>query len=122
MRTLFLAITATGLALGTLARAEGQRDAFECAVLRTCLVGQPCSDGGETFGLTFIGGGLEITMNGETLHPAYSGDLRTADWQAAGRTYQLRFTGDAGGIATVTPTDGGEFAQTAVLWLHCSPA
>lgn len=101
--------------------AEGQRDAYTCAALTSCMVGQPCTEGGESFGLTFLGGGLEIALNGAVLTPDYDGTLQTAAWEQGGMFYQLRLTGDGGGILTRTLASGGAFEQTTILSLHCSP-
>ena len=113
-------LIALALGLATPALAEGQRDAYDCEGLQTCRPGQPCTEGGSAFALAFLGGGLEVSMNGATLHPAYYGDLRSAAWRSGGSVYQMRFTGDGGGILTVTP-EVGDFTQARVEWLHCSP-
>ncbi|WP_127106669.1 hypothetical protein [Pararhodobacter zhoushanensis] len=103
------------------ALAEGQRDAFTCDALMTCIVNQPCTDGGEGFGLAFLGGGLEIEMGGTVIQPVYDGTLQIAAWERGTGFYQLRLTGDGGGLLTLSMANGASFEETTVLWLHCSP-
>ena len=103
------------------ALAEGQRDDFDCTALRTCPFGAACTEGGVDFGLTFLGGGIEVMMGGAVLHPAYDGTLRTAAWASGGQAYQLRFTGDGAGILTSSVEDGAPDASALAI-LHCSPA
>ena len=102
------------------ALAESQRDGFTCAVLRTCDLHGTCTEGGEGFDLAFLGGGLEVAMNGDHLSPAYDGVLQTAAWESAGRVYQLRFTGDGAGLLTASPVEGSA-EEATLMTIHCSP-
>lgn len=119
MKTAMAMLLAFGL-LGAPALAEGQRDGYECSGLQSCTPGTACTDGGSGFLLAFLGGGIEVRINGETLHPVYDGDLRTAAWRSQGAVYQMRLTGDGSGVLTVTP-EVGDFTQSRTEWLHCSP-
>ena len=102
------------------ALAEGQRDDFTCATLSTCTMGGDCTEGGESFGLAFLGGGIEVAMNDETLTPVYDGTLRTAAWSSAGRVWQIRFTGDGAGVMMASDEAGAPEAAT-LMTIHCSP-
>lgn len=115
---LLLAVTAALAAPPALA--EGQRDAFGCVSLSTCVPGAACTEGGADFGLAFLGGGLEVTMGGETLHPAYDGILRTAAWAVGGRVWQIHFTGDGAGVLMSSAEDGAP-GDSALMTIHCSP-
>lgn len=108
------------LLLATPALAESQRDGFTCAVLRSCDLQGTCTEGGEGFDLAFLGGGLEVAMNGDHLSPVYDGVLQTAAWESAGRIYQLRFTGDGAGLLTASPASGSA-DEAALMTIHCSP-
>ncbi|PTX02722.1 hypothetical protein [Pararhodobacter aggregans] len=108
------------LLLATPALAESQRDGFTCAVLRSCDLQGTCTEGGEGFDLAFLGGGLEVAMNGDHLSPVYDGVLQTAAWESAGRIYQLRFTGDGAGLLTASPVEGSA-DEAALMTIHCSP-
>lgn len=108
------------LALAGPASAEGQRDAFDCAALQSCAPGAGCTPGGPAFTLTFLGGGIEIVQEGESLRPAYDGALTSAAWRRGGAVYQLRLSDDGSGVLTVTPDTGG-FAETRLARLQCTP-
>ncbi|WP_146195177.1 hypothetical protein [Pararhodobacter marinus] len=121
MRMLLPLLAATAAALSVLpALAESQRDAFDCAVLQSCAPGGACTESALAFELAFLGGGIELSMDGQLHAPVYDGDLRSAAWRHDGTIYQLRFTGDGAGVLTVTP-ETGDFTQARLEWLHCSP-
>jgi hypothetical protein len=112
---LLTALIATAPAL-----AESQRDGFTCVPLRTCDLQGACIDGGEAFGIAFLGGGLEVDIDGDHLSPVYDGMLRTTAWESAGRVYQLHFTGDGAGLLAASPAEGSADEATLTT-IHCSP-
>ncbi|MBN8293325.1 hypothetical protein JI664_15225 [Rhodobacter sp. NTK016B] len=115
-----LLLAAMSALIAAPALAEGQRDAFDCSTMQSCAPGTACTEGGTDFGLAFLGGGIEVMMDGHLYAPVYDGDLRSTAWRHESMIYQMRITGDGGGVLTVTP-ETGDFTQARLEWLHCSP-
>ncbi|MCB1390722.1 MAG: hypothetical protein KDK12_16530 [Rhodobacteraceae bacterium] len=108
------------LIVATPGLAEGQRDPFQCVGMQTCDFGGHCYEGGQVFGLAFLGGGIEVEMNGDYLTPAYDGTLRTSAWVSGGVVYQMHITGDGTGVLA-SSREVGEAEMSALTIFHCSP-
>lgn len=103
--------------------AETPTEAYDCAVLQSCIVGQPCrDDDGTIVELAFSDfTHAEITYGGIGPYPlVLDAELRHGAWQMGDIVLIFRLTGDGSATITVTPVFG-EFDRTQVQYLHCSP-
>ena len=122
MRAAVLALALSATALPAAAQDKPEREAYDCATLRACVVGRPCHDDGTVVELVFQSWTqAQITFGGIgpydlALHP----ELRTGAWQMGDITVQFALTGDGSATLTVIPLYGDPDG-TQVLFLHCTP-
>ncbi|MDF0600512.1 hypothetical protein P1J78_07200 [Psychromarinibacter sp. C21-152] len=103
---------ATGAAAETLA----------CQAMRTCMVDRKCAEAQEVFTLTLDGARATLAGADGSAAFALDADTGTGAARLGDRVYQLRLTGDGGGLILRTPVWAGNFEDAELLWLHCGPA
>lgn len=94
---------------------------YDCGFDRRCDLGAACTADETAFTLAFTGDGeLIFGLDGSELTTPFDPGLRTAAFAWGTEVWQLRFTGDGGGFAVMSP-DTGASDEAHVMTMHCDP-